>query len=46
MVNVATSTSESLYVDGQLQPPDVDIQLQPFELVYSTNHTLNVSYPS
>jgi predicted phage baseplate assembly protein len=35
----------SIYVDGKLQPADKDIQLQPFELVYSTNHTLDVSYP-
>ena len=33
-----------IYVDGVLQPQDQDIALQPFELVYSTNHTLNVSY--
>ena len=35
-----------IYVDNQLQPQDQDIQLQPFELVYSTNHTLNVGYSS
>jgi predicted phage baseplate assembly protein len=35
-----------IYVDGQLQVQDQDIDLQPFELVYSTNHTLDVSYPS
>jgi len=34
-----------IYLDGQLQPQDQDIALQPFELVYSTNHTLYVSYP-
>src|SRR3984957_878179 len=34
----------SIYVDGQLQPLDKDIPLQPFELVYSINHTLNVGY--
>lgn len=34
-----------IYVDGQLQPADQDIALQPFEMVYSTNHTLDVSYP-
>lgn len=34
-----------IYVDGKLQPQDQDIQLQPFELVFSTNHTLDVSYP-
>jgi predicted phage baseplate assembly protein len=34
-----------IYVDGRLQPQDQDIQLQPFELVFSTNHTLDVSYP-
>jgi hypothetical protein len=33
-----------IYEDGVLQPQDQDIALQPFELVYSTNHTLNVSY--
>ena len=33
-----------IYVDSVLQPQDQDITLQPFELVYSTNHTLNVSY--
>jgi predicted phage baseplate assembly protein len=33
-----------IYVDGQRQAQDQDIALQPFELVYSTNHTLNVSY--
>jgi predicted phage baseplate assembly protein len=33
-----------IYVDGQLQPQDQDIPLQPFELVYSINHTLTVSY--
>jgi predicted phage baseplate assembly protein len=33
-----------IYVDGQLQPQDQDIALQPFELVYSTNHALDVSY--
>ncbi len=33
-----------IYVDGQLQPQDQDIALQPFELVYSANHTLDVSY--
>jgi predicted phage baseplate assembly protein len=35
-----------IYVDGQLQPQDQDIKLQPFELVYSTSHTLNMSYSS
>jgi predicted phage baseplate assembly protein len=34
-----------IYLDGVLQPLDQDIALQPFELVYSTNHTLDVSYP-
>ena len=33
-----------IYVDNQQQPQDEDIPLQPFELVYSINHTLNVSY--
>lgn len=36
--------SIDIYVDNQLQPADTDIALQPFELVYSRNHTLNVSY--
>lgn len=36
--------SIQIYLDGQLQPQDKDIALQPFELVYSTNHTLDVSY--
>jgi predicted phage baseplate assembly protein len=35
-----------IYVDNQRQPQDQDIQLQPFELVYSTNHTLTVGYSS
>ena len=35
-----------IYVDNQLQPQDQDIQLQPFELVYSTNHTLIAGYSS
>ena len=35
-----------IYLDGALQPQDKDIPLQPFELVYSTNHTLDVSYPT
>lgn len=35
-----------IYLDGTLQPKDQDISLQPFELVYSTNHTLDVSYPT
>jgi predicted phage baseplate assembly protein len=34
-----------IYLDGVLQPQDKDIALQPFELVYSKNHTLDVSYP-
>jgi predicted phage baseplate assembly protein len=34
----------SIYVDGQLQPANQDIALQTFELVYSTNHALDVSY--
>ena len=38
--------SVQIYLDGKLQPQDKDIPLQPFELVYSTNHTLDVSYPS
>jgi predicted phage baseplate assembly protein len=38
--------SIDIYVDKQLQPQDQDIQLQPFELVYSTNHNLNVGYPA
>ena len=38
--------SIDIYVDNQRQPQDQDIQLQPFELVYSTNHTLNVGYSS
>lgn len=33
-----------IYVDGVRQAQDQDIALQPFELVYSTNHTLDVSY--
>jgi predicted phage baseplate assembly protein len=37
--------SIDIYVDNKLQPPDKDIALQPFELVYSKSHTLNVSYP-
>jgi predicted phage baseplate assembly protein len=36
--------SIDIYVDNQLQPADKDIALQPFELVYSKTHTLNVSY--
>lgn len=36
--------SIQIYLDGKLQPRDTDIPLQPFELVYSTNHTLDVSY--
>ncbi|HTB15624.1 MAG TPA: putative baseplate assembly protein [Bryobacteraceae bacterium] len=36
--------SVKIFVDGVQQPQDQDITLQPFELVYSTNHTLNVSY--
>lgn len=35
----------NIYVDGKLQPPEQDVRLQPFELVYSRNHTLDVSYP-
>lgn len=35
-----------IYVDNQRQPQDQDIQLQPFELIYSTNHTLSVGYSS
>lgn len=35
----------TIYVDGKLQPQDQDIPLQPFELVFSTTHTLDVSYP-
>lgn len=38
--------SIKIYLDGTLQPQDQDIALQPFELVYSTNHTLDVSYPT
>lgn len=38
--------SIKIYLDGALQPADQDIPLQPFELVYSTNHTLDVSYPT
>jgi predicted phage baseplate assembly protein len=34
-----------IFVDGVQQPQDQDIALQPFELVYSTHHTLDVSYP-
>jgi predicted phage baseplate assembly protein len=34
-----------IYIDNQQQPQDQDIPLQPFELVYSINHTLHVSYP-
>jgi predicted phage baseplate assembly protein len=34
----------SIYVDNQLQPQDQDVKLQLFELVYSTHHTLDVSY--
>jgi len=34
-----------IFVDGVEQPQDSDIALQPFELVYSTKHTLDVSYP-
>jgi predicted phage baseplate assembly protein len=34
----------NIYVDGQLQAAEQDTPLQPFELVYSTNHTLYVSY--
>jgi predicted phage baseplate assembly protein len=34
----------SIYVDGQIQAANLDVALQPFELVYSTNHTLDVSY--
>jgi predicted phage baseplate assembly protein len=33
-----------IYIDNQQQPQDEDIPLQPFELVYSINHTLHVSY--
>lgn len=33
-----------IYVDNQLQPKDQDLPLQPFELVYSTDHVLTVSY--
>ncbi|MBV9759637.1 MAG: putative baseplate assembly protein [Acidobacteriaceae bacterium] len=33
-----------IYVDNQLQAQDQDIPLQPFELVYSTNHVISVSY--
>jgi len=33
-----------IFVDGVQQPPNTDITLQPFELVYSTQHTLDVSY--
>lgn len=33
-----------IYVDNQLQPKDQDIPLQPFELVYSIDHVLTVSY--
>ncbi|HKE25415.1 MAG TPA: putative baseplate assembly protein [Bryobacteraceae bacterium] len=33
-----------IFVDGQPQTQDTDIPLQPDELVYSTNHTLDVSY--
>jgi predicted phage baseplate assembly protein len=33
-----------IYVDGKLQAQNQDIPLQPFELVYSTQHTLDVSY--
>jgi predicted phage baseplate assembly protein len=35
-----------IYLDGKLQPANQDIPLQPFELVYSTQHTLDVSYSS
>jgi len=35
-----------IYVDNQRQTADQDIPLQPFELVYSTSHTLTVGYPS
>jgi len=34
-----------IYVDNKLQPEEQDIALQPFELVYSISHTLDVSYP-
>jgi predicted phage baseplate assembly protein len=34
-----------IFVDGKPQPAEQDIALQPFELVYSKNHTLDVSYP-
>jgi predicted phage baseplate assembly protein len=34
-----------IFLDGKQQPADQDIPLQPFELVYSTHHTLDVSYP-
>ncbi len=33
-----------IYVDNQLQTQDQDVSLQPFELVYSTNHVITVSY--
>jgi predicted phage baseplate assembly protein len=37
--------SINIHVDGKQQAADEDIALEPFELVYSMNHTLNVSYP-
>ena len=33
-----------IFVDDKMQSQGEDIALQPFELVYSKNHTLNVSY--
>lgn len=34
-----------IYLDGAAQAPSLDIALQPFEIVYSRQHTLDVSYP-
>jgi hypothetical protein len=34
-----------MYIDGQLQPQDVDVPLDPDGLVYSLKHSLDVRYP-
>jgi hypothetical protein len=42
-VKVITGTLKT-YVDGLLQPPCTDIQLQPDEIVFSVDHGVQVNY--